>query len=113
MKKSRVLSLMGLCMKAGKMATGETAAEKQLKKGTAFLIIIASDASANTQKKFINKCFYYKKPALIYGARDDLSKSVGKQNRTVFVVTDSNFARQLQSLIHVEVDECQNCAYTN
>ena len=104
---------MSLCMKAGKMATGETAAEIALRNNTAELVLIASDASANTKKKFINKCFYYKKPVLVYGERDSLSNCVGKQNRTVFVVTDVNFANQLTSLIHLEVDECPKSEYTN
>jgi ribosomal protein L7Ae-like RNA K-turn-binding protein len=59
---SKIFSLFSLCKKAGKMAAGETAAEKLLRNGAAQLIIIAQDASVNTQKKFINKCFYYKKP---------------------------------------------------
>jgi ribosomal protein L7Ae-like RNA K-turn-binding protein len=109
----RFLSLMSLCMKAGKMATGETAAEIALRNGTATLLLIASDASANTQKKFINKCFYYKKTALVYGEKETLSRSVGKHNRTVFVITDKNFSDKLASLVHLEVDECPKPEYTN
>ena len=102
----QILSLMSLCMKAGKMATGETAAEKYLRNGTAVLVIIASDASANTQKKFNNKCFYYKIPMQVFGDKESLSKCVGKQNRTVFVILDENFAGKLSSLIHSEDDKC-------
>lgn len=95
----RVLSLLSLCMKAGKLQTGETQAEKLLRNGMAALLIIAGDASDNTQKKFTNKCFYYKKPILIFGGREELSNSVGKQNRTVYTVTDESFAERLQALI--------------
>ena len=100
---SRVLSMLSLCMKAGRLKTGETMGEILLRNGEAQLLIIARDASDNTKKKFINKSFYYKKPALIYGSRDDLSKSVGKQNRTVFVITDSNFAAKIQGLINTQL----------
>ena len=109
----RVLSLMSLCMKAGRLKTGETMAEKLLRGGEAHLLIIAGDASDNTKKKFVNKCFYYKKPVQVYGGRDVLSKSVGRQNRTVFIITEENFAKRLESLISMEVAECQKPAYTN
>ena len=109
----RILSLLSLCMKAGRLKTGETIAEKLLRSGGAQLLIIAGDASDNTKKKFINKCFYYKKPILVYSDRDVLSKSVGRQNRTVFVIIDANFAKRLESLISMEVAECQKPAYTN
>jgi ribosomal protein L7Ae-like RNA K-turn-binding protein len=119
---SRVLSLLSLSTKAGCLRTGETAAEQLLQKGQAELLIIASDASGNTKKKFINKCFYYKKPVLVYGESAVLSKSTGKQNRMVFVVTEPHFAERLQKLIesikklaenNMEVAECQKSAYMN
>jgi len=81
------------------LATGEETAEKLLKKGAAKLVIIAGDASDNTKKKFVNKCFFYQKPVQVFGERAVLSKCVGKHNRTVYVVTDSGFAQRLQDLI--------------
>jgi ribosomal protein L7Ae-like RNA K-turn-binding protein len=103
---------MSLCMKAGKLATGETAAQAALRNGTAFLVVIAGDASDNTKKKFINKSFYYNKPAVIFGDKDTLSKSVGRQNRSVFVITDIHLAKKLHDEI-LEVDECQKREYTS
>ncbi len=101
MNETRIFSMLSLCMKAGKLTTGETAAEIALRNGTAQLIIIASDASENTRKKFINKSFYYKKPARVYGDRQRLSQSVGKNNRTVFAVTEEHFAKRLVEMMEV------------
>ena len=95
----KISSLLSLCAKAGMLVTGEEAAEKLLKKGDAHLVIVAGDASDNTKKKFVNKCFYYQKPVLIFGEKAVMSKCVGKHNRTVYVVTDSGFAVRLQVLI--------------
>ena len=81
------------------LSTGEETAERLLQKEEAQLLIIASDASENTKKKFVNKCFFYQKPVRVFGERAVLSKCVGKSNRTVYVVTDSGFAARLQSLI--------------
>ena len=47
-------SLLGLCKRAGKLAAGEVAAEQAVRKKTAYLLILAEDASANTKKKFRN-----------------------------------------------------------
>ena len=48
--------MLGLAMKAGKVVSGEFAVDKSIKEGSAFLVIIASDASDNTRKKFSNSC---------------------------------------------------------
>ena len=54
----KVLALMGLCARAGKLQSGELPAEKSIKKGTAQLLVIAGDASDNTKKKFKNMAEY-------------------------------------------------------
>ena len=62
MKRDKVLSLIGLAMKAGKCASGETMTESETKAGKAFLVIVARDASDNTKKKFRDMCKYYRVP---------------------------------------------------
>ena len=49
----KVISLLGLAERAGKIASGEFAAEKAVKTGKARLIIVAEDASDNTKKKLV------------------------------------------------------------
>ena len=95
----KISSLLSLSAKAGMLSTGEETAEKLLQKGAAKLVIIAEDASENTKKKFVNKCFYYQKPIRVFGEKVLLSKCVGKTGRTVYVITDSGFAERLQTLI--------------
>ena len=95
----KISSLLSLSARAGLLVTGEGSAEKNLKSGSAELIIIARDASDNTKKKFENKCFFYQKPARVFGERAVLSKCVGKTGRTVFTVIDKGFAARLQALI--------------
>ncbi|MBO6215288.1 MAG: ribosomal L7Ae/L30e/S12e/Gadd45 family protein, partial [Lachnospiraceae bacterium] len=48
----KVLSMIGLCMKAGKLKSGEFAVEETVKNGQARLVIVASDASENTKKSY-------------------------------------------------------------
>lgn len=47
---SKVLSMLGLAAKAGKVASGEFSTEKEVKSGNACLVIVAEDASDNTKK---------------------------------------------------------------
>ena len=42
---SKVLSMLGLAAKAGKVASGEFSTEKEVKSGNACLVIVAEDAS--------------------------------------------------------------------
>ena len=54
LKLSKALSLISLATKAGKTKSGEFATEKEVKTGYAYLVIVATDASDNTKKKFKN-----------------------------------------------------------
>ena len=56
---NKVLSLLGLATKAGKVASGEFSTEKSVKTGKGFLVLVADDASQNTRKKFQNMCDFY------------------------------------------------------
>ena len=95
----RIKSLISLCQKAGKIISGEESCERALQKKNAKLVLICEDASDNTKKKFINKAFYYKVDAIIFGTKDDISNAIGKINRATIIVTDENFANKLKELI--------------
>ena len=59
MKQDKILSMLGLAEKAGKIASGEFSTEKAVKSHQAFLVIVANDASGNTKKMFQNMCAFY------------------------------------------------------
>ena len=93
MKRDKVLSLIGLAMKAGKCASGETMTESETKAGKAFLVIVARDASDNTKKKFRDMCTYYQVPLYVIGSKEELGKAIGKEYRASLALTDENFSR--------------------
>jgi len=95
----RLASLLGLCQKAGKLVSGETACEKALQGCTARLIIVSDDASANTKKKFINKSFYYKVPCCTAFTRDELSGAIGKSNRATLAIVEAGFAQRIEEML--------------
>ena len=50
MKPDKVLSMLGIAAKAGKIVSGEFATENAVKSAKAFLVVTAADASENTKK---------------------------------------------------------------
>ncbi len=92
MTKNKILSLAGLAMKAGKVASGEFATEKAVKSGLARLVLVAGDASDNTKKMFANMCDYYKVPLYYYGDKETLGAAIGRQYRASLALTDEGFA---------------------
>ena len=47
---SKALGLLGLCARAGKVLSGEPAAEQAVKKKNAYLVLIDEEASENAKK---------------------------------------------------------------
>ena len=69
MKLNKGLSLLSLATRAGKTKSGNFQTEQAVKSGTAYLVIIAADASENTKKKFRNMCSFYDVPILFMQIR--------------------------------------------
>ena len=100
MKPDKVLSLLGLSARAGKIASGEFAAETAVKSGKAALVIVAEDASANTKKLFHDKCSFYEVPVFDYGTKETLGHAIGKELRASVAVLDAGLANAIIS--HLE-----------
>ena len=96
MNVKKACGMLGLAMRAGKVASGEFATEKAVKEYRAYLVIVASDASENTQKKFRNMCQYYKVPYLVFETKEELGSIIGKEYRASLAVCDKNFAEVIR-----------------
>lgn len=100
---NRVLAMVGMAMKAGKIVSGEFATEKAVKTGKAFLVIVSEAASENTKKMFRNMCTYYEVPMYTYGTKEELGHSMGKEFRASLAVTEEGFAKSIEKrLIEAE-----------
>ena len=51
---NRALSMLSIAAKAGKVQSGGFLTEKAIQEGVAYFVIMAEDASGNTQKKFMD-----------------------------------------------------------
>lgn len=92
---NKVLSLLGLATKAGKVASGEFSTEKSVKTGKGFLVLVADDTSQNTRKKFQNMCDFYEVPIYFIANKEELGRFCGKEFRASLAVQDENFAKAM------------------
>ena len=92
----KIYSMFGLATKAGKIVSGEFMTEKAVKSGTACLVIVSEEASDNTKKMFTNMCRFYEVPLHIFGTKEDLGASMGKEFRASAAVIDPGFAKAIQ-----------------
>ena len=100
---NKILSMVGMAMKAGKVVSGEFSTEKAVKTGKAFLVIVSEAASDNTKKMFRNMCSYYEVPMYVYGTKEDLGHSMGKEFRASLAVTEEGFVKSIEKrLIEAE-----------
>ena len=91
--------MIGLSMKAGKIAFGTDMCEEKIKNKIAKLIIIAEDTSDNTKDKFIKLSNLYNTNIVIFGEIDLLSKSIGKLNKGVFAILDEGFGNKILQMV--------------
>lgn len=96
MKQNKVLPMIGLATRAGKTVSGEFSVEKAVKTGTAWLVIVAEDASDNTKKKFTNMCEFYQVPIYFFGIKQELGHAMGKEQRSSMAVLDEGFANAVK-----------------
>jgi len=89
----RQMSMISLAQKAGKVLSGEFSVEKGLKEGDVVLCIVATDASDNTKKKFKNMCTYRSIDMLELADKEQLGRTIGKQQRATLGITDEGFKK--------------------
>ncbi len=102
----RILSLLSLAAKAGKVAGGEMLVEKSVKEGSASLVILSKEASKNTTKKFSNMCNFYHVPLYVYGTKEELGRFTGKEFRASVAILGLDFYDSFVKLFtNMEVTE--------
>jgi len=95
-KIKKVFSLIGLAMRAGKVVSGDDSTLGRVK-----LVLIAEDASNNTQKLFKDKSSYRKIPYIICSTKNDMGLAMGKSPRAVIGIKDDGFAESIKRLMEV------------
>ena len=108
MTPNKILSLLGMAQKAGKISGGAFQVEQSVKSKKARLVIISEDMSERSAKQYKDMCSYHKVPLVKYydvplrqwGVRDRLGHAIGKEYRAAVAVNDAGFAESLLKLIN-------------
>ena len=88
--------MLGIAAKSGSVVSGEFSTEKAVKDGRAYLVIVAADASENTQKMFRNMTDFYEVPMYLYGEKETLGHFIGKELRASLAVINEGLAHSIE-----------------
>lgn len=94
--------LLGLCQRAGQIASGDVAAEQALKKRKAVLLLLAADASGRTREKYLHLSRTAGVPCYLVGTLDELGEATGKGRRAALVIQSKDFAKGIRGLFEKE-----------
>ena len=97
--RDKIISYMGFAKKSGNLVSGSNTCIFSIKKKKVRLLLITEDASENTKKKMTHEAESGNVPVRIFGESEKLSRAVGESGRTVFGITDGNFARVIDEEI--------------
>ena len=97
----KILGLIGLSAKAGKISFGADSVETQIRKRKINLVIIAENSSERTKDKFKKLSEENDIPYIIVGEIDELSKEIGKSNKAIIGIKDLNLSKEIQKISNV------------
>lgn len=103
MDKTKLLALLGLAQKAGKIVSGEFAVEQAVRNKKACLVLVAEDASENSKKSYRDLTGYYGIPCYEVFSKEEIGESIGKAHRAALAVTDQGFSLALAKLLGLGV----------
>lgn len=100
MNKEKIVNLLSMAQRAGKVASGSFAVEKALAKGgAAKLILIATDASEETRRELLESARLRDIPAFSVLTKEETGRFTGKGQRAAAAVLDEGFAKALEERI--------------
>lgn len=88
----KILNLISIATKAGKVKTGEFLTTKTLQEGLGYLVVIATDTSEKSTKRLEGISENYECKSIIYGTKKELGKFTGKNEKSVIVICDKGLA---------------------
>lgn len=97
---NKIYGLLGLATKAGKLSFGTESCLDMIYKRKVKLIIVAEDTAERTMKNFKEKCLQNNIKFYIFGNKNEISKAIGKVNKTVIGIKDKNFAEAIEKILN-------------
>ncbi|MEG0157207.1 MAG: ribosomal L7Ae/L30e/S12e/Gadd45 family protein, partial [Anaerovoracaceae bacterium] len=97
--RKKIDSYLGFAKKSGNLVSGANTCTVTATRGRVKLLIIAEDIAENSREKMIKLAQSKNIPYVIYGLSDELSRITGTSGRSVFGITDRNFAQTIATVI--------------
>ena len=96
---NKIYGMLGLAMKAGKLAYGTDMCIEKIKKKEVSLLILANDLSQNTKEKLTKVAETYHISIVVFGEIETISQSIGKENKGVIAVLEEGFANKISQMV--------------
>ncbi len=99
MDEEKILNLLHIARKAGKLQFGYGACERSCTNGNSKLVICASDLAENTRKNLKIMADAYNTKIIELGSKKFFGESFKMRDIGIICVEDSNFARGINRLL--------------
>jgi len=99
MNKEKLKTMLGFAQKAGKLVSGEDGVTSALKSKKVNLILVATDASDDTKKKYSAQAQNYNIAHKEVLTKEELGNCIGKNFRTAVAIIDDGFAKTIITLL--------------
>ena len=100
----KIIGLLGLSARARKISFGADATELEIENKKVKLVIVTTDASDRSKRRFTEKCNEYNIPIIIYGTIEEISNAIGKQNKAIIGIKDENIAEEIKKIIRGDMN---------
>lgn len=97
--REKAMRLLGLATRAGKTAGGAMACERAVIRGTAAVVLIASDAAKDTREKTMALCRKAGIPCFVTGTGETIGRYTGKRIHMTTAVLDAEIACEIARLL--------------
>ncbi len=91
----KLLGMLGLAVRAGKVSFGVFMTEKLVEEGKARLVIAASDIGASNKRRLEAKCSHAGVRIIYYSNKENLSRAVGRENTPAVGIKDEGFTEAI------------------
>ena len=98
---NQVINFLGLCMRAGRVTSGQEACVDLARQEAAALVLMDAGASENTRKRLTDACHSHNVP-LYELTEGELGRAIGKNGRMVVALKEDGMARKLLTLLQNE-----------
>ena len=97
---SKICGLLGLARRAGKLSFGTESCKQDIERNKIKLVIIATDTAERTKMNFRNICKEKKIPILEILNIEEMSNSIGQNNKAIIGIKDINFSNEIIKIIN-------------